>query len=70
MTGERPLPHVRSTATGSQLIVDGRPVLLLELNARELCAPLSLDSLPKVNWGQLSRWVTAVNLCLNYHAGR
>ena len=43
---------------------------LLELNGRELCQPLSLDSLPKVNWGQLSRWVAAVNLSLNHHAGR
>jgi hypothetical protein len=29
VSGERPLPTLRSTATGSQLIVDGRPVLLL-----------------------------------------
>ena len=29
MSGERPLPCLRSTATGSQLIVDGQPVLLL-----------------------------------------
>ena len=29
MSGERPLPALRATATGTQLIVDGRPVLLL-----------------------------------------
>ncbi|HLM07332.1 MAG TPA: DUF5597 domain-containing protein [Blastococcus sp.] len=29
MSGERPLPTLRSTATGAQLIVDGRPALLL-----------------------------------------
>ena len=29
MSGERPLPSLRATATGAQLIVDGRPVLLL-----------------------------------------
>ena len=29
MSGERPLPQLRATATGTQLIVDGRPVLLL-----------------------------------------
>jgi beta-galactosidase GanA len=29
VSGERPLPTLRSTATGSQLIVDGRPALLL-----------------------------------------
>ena len=29
MSGERPLPCLRATATGAQLIVDGRPVLLL-----------------------------------------
>ena len=29
VSGERPLPSLRATATGTQLIVDGRPVLLL-----------------------------------------
>ena len=29
MSGARPLPTLRATATGTQLIVDGRPVLLL-----------------------------------------
>ena len=29
VSGERPLPSLRTTATGTQLIVDGRPVLLL-----------------------------------------
>lgn len=42
---------------------------LLGLNGHELCEPLSLDSLPKVNWDQLSRWVAKVNLSLKSHAG-
>ena len=29
MTGARPLPTLRRTATGTQLILDGRPALLL-----------------------------------------
>ena len=29
MSGERPLPSLRATATGTQLVVDGRAVLLL-----------------------------------------
>ena len=29
MSGARPLPTLRATATGTQLIVDGRPALLL-----------------------------------------
>ena len=41
---------------------------LLELHGAELCEPLSLDSLPKLNWGQLSRWITCVNESLHEHA--
>jgi hypothetical protein len=29
MSGTRPLPTLRATATGTQLFVDGRPALLL-----------------------------------------
>lgn len=39
----------------------------LELGATELCTPLSLDSLPKVNWGQLHRWVDHLNAALKSH---
>lgn len=34
---------------------------LEKLGARELCSPLSFDSLPKVNWNHLSNWVRFVN---------
>lgn len=40
---------------------------LLELHATELCQPLSLDSLPKVNWDQLGRWVDHLNARLKSH---
>jgi flavodoxin len=38
---------------------------LLELNGRELCAPLSLDSFPRLDWSQFDRWVASVNRSLN-----
>lgn len=34
---------------------------LLELNALELCSPLSLDSLPRLAWDQLWRWIQYLN---------
>lgn len=40
---------------------------LLELHGTELCQPLSLDSLPKVNWNQLARWVEHLNTKLKSH---
>ena len=41
---------------------------LLELHGTELCEPLSLDSLPRLNWGQLARWISRVNDSLHEHA--
>ena len=38
---------------------------LLELNGTELCTPLSLDSLPKLNWAHLTRWIDHVNQALH-----
>jgi len=38
---------------------------LLELGGRELCSPLSLDAMPRVEWNQLKRWIEYVNGNLN-----
>lgn len=38
---------------------------LLELGGKEMCSPLSLDAMPRVEWGQLRRWVEYVNSNLN-----
>lgn len=43
---------------------------LLELGALEFCTPLSLDTMPRVSWEQLHRWIEYVNSCLNNHNGR
>lgn len=40
---------------------------LTELHGSELCEPLSLDSLPKVNWEHLDRWVDYLNAHLKSH---
>ncbi|MBK8465876.1 MAG: flavodoxin domain-containing protein [Chloracidobacterium sp.] len=40
---------------------------LLELGGRELCSPLSLDAMPRVEWNQLRRWIEYVNGNLNNH---
>lgn len=42
---------------------------LLELHATEFCSALSLDSFPRLNGGQLSRWVAHVDASLQRHAG-
>lgn len=42
---------------------------LLELHATEFCSPLSLDSFPRLNEDQLSRWVAHVDASLKRHAG-
>lgn len=42
---------------------------LLELRGIELCQPLSLDSLPRVNWGQLDRWVDHLTSKIETHDG-
>jgi flavodoxin len=42
---------------------------LLELNGRELCEPLSLDSFPRTHWGHLSDWVNHLNEKLHEHVG-
>lgn len=42
---------------------------LLDLHGTEVCQPLSLDSLPKVHWGQLGRWVAHLNAQLKDHVG-
>jgi len=34
---------------------------LLGLHAREFCEPLSLDTLPRTNWGHLDDWVKLLN---------
>ncbi len=39
------------------------------LGARELCGPLSLDSLPQVPWGHLDRWIARCNEALGQHVG-
>jgi hypothetical protein len=36
---------------------------LIGLNGMELCSPLSLDSMPRVNWPHLYRWIEQVNRC-------
>lgn len=41
--------------------------LLLELGGKELCSPLSLDAMPRVEWSHLHRWVEYVNGNLNSH---
>jgi flavodoxin len=38
---------------------------LLDLRGREFCSHLSLDAMPRVNWGQLDRWVAHVNRSLS-----
>ena len=38
---------------------------LFKLGGTELCQPLSLDSLPRVNWKHLNRWGEHVNDALN-----
>jgi flavodoxin len=43
---------------------------LLELGGKELCSPLSLDSMPRVNWEQLNRWIGHVNRSLDCYAVR
>jgi flavodoxin len=40
---------------------------LIGLSAEELCSPLSLDAMPRVEWGQLHRWIEYVNGNLNNH---
>ncbi len=42
---------------------------LIELGGEELCSPLSLDSLPRVNWAHLNRWIEYVNRSLNGYIG-
>ena len=42
---------------------------LIKLGGKELCSPLSLDSLPRVNWAHLYSWIEHVNHCLNGHVG-
>ncbi len=42
---------------------------LVELGGEELCSPLSLDSLPRVNWAHLNRWIEYVNRSLNGYIG-
>jgi flavodoxin len=34
---------------------------LLGLGGQELCSPLSLDAMPRVEWNQLNRWIEYVN---------
>ena len=40
---------------------------LLELNGRELCEPLSLDSFPRTHWEHLLDWVNHLNTKLHEH---
>lgn len=42
---------------------------LIKQGAVELCMPLSLDSLPRVNWPHLFRWIEYVNRCCSAYAG-
>jgi flavodoxin len=43
---------------------------LLELGGKELCSPLSLDSMPRVNWEHLKRWIEYVNGHINDNVGQ
>jgi flavodoxin len=43
---------------------------LINLGGQELCTPLSLDSLPRVNWPHLHGWIDHVNRSLDGHVGR
>ena len=40
---------------------------LLTRGGRELCSPLSLDSLPRLDWPQLDRWIDHVKTALKSH---
>jgi flavodoxin len=41
---------------------------LIKQGARELCPPLSLDSLPRVHWPHLYHWIEYVNRSCNGYA--
>jgi flavodoxin len=42
---------------------------LMDLGGSELCAPLSLDSIPRINWEHFYRWIEYVNDALSGYGG-